>query len=65
MKATESMANCPVLECDSANYVQKRTPLQTKQAEISESLQYKDGAINKAREQSTARKRKQESVRPI
>jgi hypothetical protein len=68
MNAKTKIANCNVLpsEADgSEGYVRKLTPFATKREEMTESLQYKDGAINKAREQTTARKRKQTSTRPI
>jgi len=65
MNAKTKIANCAVLpsEADGTEgYVRKMTPFDTKREEIAEGLQYKDGAINKAREQSTARKRKQNST---
>jgi len=62
MNAKTKVANCAVLpsESDSSDgYVRKLTPFQTRKKEIMSDPQYQDGAINKAREQSTARKRKQ------
>jgi len=68
MNAKTKIANCAVLPSesgDSAGFIRKLTPFQTKKQEIENDPQYQDGAIDKRRERSTAAKRKSNSVRQL
>ena len=47
------------------SHVQTSSPIQLKRKQLQEDPQYQDGAINRAREKSTSRKRAAKEVKPI
>ena len=54
-----------VFDPNDDSHVSTSSPIQLKRKQLEEDPQYQDGAINRAREKSTSRKRASKDTRPL